>query len=461
MGGAQRLSGCAKSGGADGGGRAAATVPLYDGSVPDRLRLIAAFGLAGLLAAAVSGLAVRQATQREIDAVCRGGELCASEDRPSDETGSSVVWALALSGSLALALSSLIGAAVARRLGPGVGARAPSPGERCVDVKAASALDAASRRDPEPDAAELARAHDRALTELAEMRRRLAATERIAARREMARQIAHEIKNPLAPIRAAVETLRRLRARDDPAFDEYFEEATATVLKEVHRISNIVSDFTRFAKLPAPELAPVDLVEVARGVVTLHAKLPEGMGEGAPSGLRTGRAGKVVELVSEQIPEVMADRDQLVQVLTNLIQNGLEAASAVRIDPRVVVTVGPRPRLEAHSDAVAERDGASNDGAGSGRSLEGGVASHVRIVVRDNGPGVSEDMLPRLFEPYATSKDKGTGLGLAIAARIVFEHGGEIAYRHAKKGGAVFEITLPVSGPPLLDKAPAEATQRP
>jgi C4-dicarboxylate-specific signal transduction histidine kinase len=118
--------------------------------------------------------------------------------------------------------------------------------------------------------------------------------------------------------------------------------------------------------------------------------------------------------------------------LTNLIQNGLDAASAVRSDPRVLVTVAPL----------------SED--------------KVRVVVRDNGPGVSKEMIPRLFEPYATSKEKGTGLGLAIVQRIVFEHGGEISYREATKGGAVFELWLPVSGPPLLDKPPPlEMTSRP
>jgi two-component system nitrogen regulation sensor histidine kinase NtrY len=113
-----------------------------------------------------------------------------------------------------------------------------------------------------------------------------------------------------------------------------------------------------------------------------------------------------------------------VQVLTNLVQNGLEAASSLRSDPRVVVTLGP-------------------------------AGADVRVVVRDNGPGVSKEMLPRLFEPYATSKEKGTGLGLAIVQRIVFEHGGEISYREATKGGAVFELLLPVEGPPLLEKPPS------
>lgn len=260
---------------------------------------------------------------------------------------------------------------------------------------------------------QLADAYNRTISELAAMRRRLAATERISARREVARQVAHEIKNPLAPIRAAVETLRRLRARDDPAFDEYFEEATATVLQEVHRIANIVSEFTKFARLPPPKPEKIDLVEVARGVVTLHASAGEGVE-------KTGT--KRVELKAESIPFVMADRDQMVQVLTNLVQNGLDAASAVRPDPRVMVTI------------------------------DSPVEGKVRIVVRDNGPGVPPEILPRLFEPYATSKEKGTGLGLAIVHRMVFEHGGEIMYREATKGGAVFEILLPTSGPPPLDK---------
>ena len=272
--------------------------------------------------------------------------------------------------------------------------------------------------------AALAEAFNRTIDELTTMRRRLAATERIHAQRDVARQIAHEIKNPLAPIRAAVETLRRLRLRDDPAFDEYFEEATATVLGEVHRIANIVTEFTRFARLPAPNPEPCELVQVVSGVVALHASPPDGAA--SPGGPR------VEMIVEHKIPRVSADRDQIIQVLTNLIQNGLDAASAVRADPRVVVTVG---RMSPE---------------------------RVRIVVRDNGPGVPEAMEARLFEPYATTKEKGTGLGLAISQRIVFEHGGEIAYRKGTKGGAVFEISLPIAGPSLLERPPpTDITGRP
>jgi signal transduction histidine kinase len=250
---------------------------------------------------------------------------------------------------------------------------------------------------------DFARAFNRAIEDLVQLRKRLAVTERIAARREIARVVAHEIKNPLAPIRAAVETLRRLRTRQDPAFDEYFDEATRTVLEQVHRIAKIISEFTEFARLPAPQLGVVKLDEVVRSTVALYA---------------TGGADVSASLTAA--PEIQADRDQLVQILTNLIQNGLDAARGHETEPRVTVEV-----LSQGTDRVVIRVG-------------------------DNGPGVSDDMLPRLFQPYATNKPDGTGLGLAIVQRIVQEHGGEIAYERRPEGGAVFRIALPIGGPALL-----------
>jgi len=253
---------------------------------------------------------------------------------------------------------------------------------------------------------EAAEAFNRAIADLVALRKRLAVTERIAARREIARRVAHEIKNPLLPIRASVETLRRLRARNDPAFDDYFDEATRTVLDEVARISNIVGEFTRFARLPAPNPAPFEIVEAIRAVAKLH-----------------GGSGTPVKLSSAECPAVNADRDQVVQLMTNLIQNAQYAAESAA-SPEVRVDVRP---------------------AG---------ADKVRIVVSDNGPGLAPEMRERLFEPYATSKPGGTGLGLAIAQRIVLEHAGEITYTDGAAGGATFTVELPVSGPGLLQEAP-------
>jgi signal transduction histidine kinase len=259
--------------------------------------------------------------------------------------------------------------------------------------------------------AELAQSFDKMLEDLSAMRRRLAATTRVAAWREVARRVAHEVKNPLAPIRAAVETLRRLRARNDPEFDKYFDEATRTVLDEVHRISTIVTEFTRFARLPSPKPTDVDVMELARQVVHLH---------------EAGTKAKLHVVVERVPPVVHADRDQIVQVLTNLLQNAIDAVKEQGEGGDVRVVVG-------------------TEGAGA-----------VTVTVIDNGPGVAPEIAARLFEPYATTKRHGTGLGLAIAQRIAIEHNGELSYVPSKPGqGAAFRLVLPLEGPsPVSAEAP-------
>jgi len=258
---------------------------------------------------------------------------------------------------------------------------------------------------------ELATAFDRMIQDLAVTRRRLAAASRVAAWREVARRVAHEVKNPLAPIRAAVETLRRLRAREDPRFDEYFDEATRTVLDEVHRISNIVTEFTRFARLPPPRPQDLDPEEVAKHVIGIHK----------------GAAGEIplAHVAQRRSPTIRADRDQVIQVLTNLIQNALDAVKEV---PGGAVSV------------TTDTDG-----------------HYVAFSVADNGAGIAPEIAARLFEPYATTKASGTGLGLAIAQRIALEHNGELSYigTSASGRGAVFRLLLPIEGPPPMSEVPS------
>ncbi len=257
---------------------------------------------------------------------------------------------------------------------------------------------------------ELANAFDRMLGDLAVTRRRLAAASRVAAWREVARRVAHEVKNPLAPIRAAVETLRRLRAREDPRFDEYFDEATRTVLDEVHRIANIVTEFTRFARLPPPRPQELDAEELARHVVQVHR---------AAAG-----STPLTHVTQRRAPVLRADRDQIIQVLTNLVQNALDA---VREVPNGSVTL------------TTDTDG-----------------HYVSFVVTDDGPGIAPEIAARLFEPYATTKPTGTGLGLAIAQRIAIEHNGDLSYlgKSASGRGAVFRLLLPIEGPPPMSEVP-------
>ena len=306
------------------------------------------------------------------------------------ELDSQVLWIGGVTVAAALVLAALLARGLSRPL-----------------VELARQASEVMKGEPRPieahgprEVLESAAAFNRAIADLASLRRSLAASERIAAWRETARHVAHEIKTPLAPIRAAIETLRRLRARNDPAFDEYFDEATRTALDEVGRINHIVSEFTRFARLPPPNPSEVDPVEVVRSVVTLHSSI-----------------GTEIAFEAGACPTVRADRDQIVQVVTNLIQNALDAVQG-RPEPRVVVSVRPDD------------------------------SSAVVISVRDNGPGVAEDLRARLFQPYATTKAHGTGLGLAIAQRLVNEHGGEIEYTAPAGGGAEFRVVLPVGGPP-------------
>jgi signal transduction histidine kinase len=322
----------------------------------------------------------------------------------------------------AIVFGAAVGFAVARRMVSPLGALA---GEARKVAEGTAVPVEVRGRD---ELAELATAFNSMLEDLDSTRRRLHAAERVAAWREAARRIAHEIKNPLAPIRASIETLRRLRAREDPAFDGYFDEATVTVLQEVRRVASIVDEFSRYARIAPPRPGEVDPVDVGKHVVGLFAAE-------APS--RPGDAQPRLALSASPCGTIRADREQLVQVLVNLVKNALEATRA-------------------------------KDGKAAGHvrvEVEPAGPEAVRFVVRDDGPGVDPTMIARLFEPYATTKQGGTGLGLAIAQRIAVEHGGAIAYARAPQGGAVFRVILPRSGPreplPLEKLTPRPAGEPP
>ncbi|MBC7172688.1 MAG: HAMP domain-containing protein, partial [Polyangiaceae bacterium] len=154
--------------------------------------------------------------------------------------------------------------------------------------------------------------------ELDRARARLRRAERIAAWRDIARRIAHEIKNPLSPIQVSIETMRKTKAKNHPDFDEIFEESTLTILEEVERMKSIVSAFSDFARLPRPRPSDVSLLELSEHVARLHG-------------------GEHVKVVGEGTT-IRADREQLTQVLVNLVQNGLSAGSE-RDEGKVVLTV--------------------------------------------------------------------------------------------------------------------------
>ncbi|MDP1916723.1 MAG: ATP-binding protein [Myxococcales bacterium] len=232
---------------------------------------------------------------------------------------------------------------------------------------------------------------------------RLVASERIAAWQEVARRLAHEIKNPLTPIRMSLETLLAAsqRGAGDERFMGIFKESANAMLEEVDRLKRIVDEFSQFARLPRPSLVAMNLSEAAQQVMSLYAP---------HDGLR---------YVAEFEPglSVMGDRDQLTQILVNLVKNAEEAMA-----PQGGGTVSVRT-FSSGPDAVLE--------------------------VSDTGPGIPAALKERLFEPYVTSKPQGTGLGLAIALRIAQEHEGRLGADDAATSGArtatgaVFRLSLP------------------
>lgn len=260
-----------------------------------------------------------------------------------------------------------------------------------------------------PELEEAARAFNATLADLAALRERLRLTEKIAARREVARQIAHEIKNPLSPIRTSIETLRKLKERGHEDFDSYFEETTKTVLEEVRRINTLVSHFSEYARVPSPAPRMTNVSALVENIAQLH----EGL-------------GTAVRFEAKRDLEISIDPDQISQVVTNLLKNAIEATSG-KSDAEVRVAVGLSP---------------------DGRE--------VRISVSDNGSGLAPESVGKIFEPYFTTKSGGSGLGLPISHRIAVEHGGDLTYTTSPLGGAEFVLMLPLAGPPILAEAMAD-----
>jgi signal transduction histidine kinase len=235
--------------------------------------------------------------------------------------------------------------------------------------------------------------------ELQASENRLRNAERVAAWEEIAQELAHEIKNPLTPIQMSIETLRRSWQRKHAAFDEHFDEATQTILEEVERLKRIVSEFREFARMPEISSAPCDLNEIVQRCTQLFAE--------------SDRDVHVTHTLSPKVGTILADAEQLRQVIQNLIQNAIQACSSTPSQGSVLVTTRA---LNAHQ---------------------------VEIAVEDNGAGIAEEDLARVFSPHFTQKTDGTGLGLSISHRIVAAHGGRIGVSSKPGMGARFVVVLP------------------
>jgi signal transduction histidine kinase len=254
---------------------------------------------------------------------------------------------------------------------------------------------------------------ERMLDALEQSERERVAAQRVAAWQEVARRVAHEVRNALSPIQLAVANLRRTHAQAPARIERALVEEGTAILEEVESLKRLVDEFSEFARLPAPRLAPCDLAAAARQAAGLFAG-------------RLARAGVVLDLDLDQAArDVSADGEQIGRVFKNVIANALDALEAAPAGRERRVTVSLR-----------------------GASIRGAPA--VSIEVRDNGVGMEVHAVERVFEPYYTSRAErgGTGLGLAIAHRIVSEHAGTIRAQSQPGRGASFTIVLPVAGPP-------------
>lgn len=226
---------------------------------------------------------------------------------------------------------------------------------------------------------------------------RLIAAQRSAAWGEVARRLAHEIKNPLTPIQLSAERLQ-LKLADKLAQGdaEMLARGTQTIINQVQAMKRMVDDFRDYARLPTPVVAPLDLNELIREVLGLY--------ESSSAAIDT-------ELAADLGP-VLGDATQLRQIIHNLLRNAEDALEG-RADGRILIRTG-------------------------------GGRRHAWMTIADNGPGFPVDLLPRIFEPYVTTKARGTGLGLPIVKKIVEEHQGSIEISNVPEGGARIDIRLPL-----------------
>jgi PAS domain S-box-containing protein len=245
--------------------------------------------------------------------------------------------------------------------------------------------------------------------------------QRDAAWGEVARRLAHEIKNPLTPIQLSAERMRRKFLGSMNAQDaQILERATHTIVAQVDAMKQMVNAFSEYARAPDMHFTRFDLNQLVTEVVDLYRV--------------QDNAVELIVSLDSQLPEILADRVRIRQILNNLITNSFEALEGKMSGGIEILT----------------------------QFAEDGGKPVASILVTDNGPGFQKDLIGTVFDPYVTSKPKGTGLGLAIVKKIVEEHGGRIEADNPRLGGARVRILLPLgeSGRSLGTREPRKGEQR-
>ena len=239
---------------------------------------------------------------------------------------------------------------------------------------------------------ELAASFNRMTEDLLQQKDRAVQAERVAAWRELARRLAHELKNPLFPLQVTVENLVRAKAKSPEMFEEVFQEGTATLLAEINNLKTIIGRFSEFSKMPQPQRQRTQVNDVLRAVLRVFQ-----------AQLQANNNIAVRTELAADLPEISADPDLLHRAFSNLVLNAIDAMP--------------------QGGELTLRTAAIRDGARAGR---------VAISISDTGSGLTPEECARLFTPYYTTKHHGTGLGLAIVQSVVSDHGGKISVESAK-----------------------------
>jgi two-component system nitrogen regulation sensor histidine kinase NtrY len=256
----------------------------------------------------------------------------------------------------------------------------------------------------------LARSFNHMTGQLVSQRERLVQTERVAAWRELARRLAHELKNPLFPLQLTVENLVKSRSLSEAEFDEVFRESTSTLGMEIANLKTIIGRFSDFSKMPKPELERIDARDVVERVRSLYEPAAAAVDQGNMNDDGAGKIRFQVEFAKEPMP-IDADPELLHRAISNLVLNAIDA-----MPQGGALTLGARAKDE-----------------------------RVELRVADTGEGITPEECERLFTPYYTTKEHGTGLGLAIVQSVVSDHNGTIAVESRPGAGVTFVISLPMA----------------
>jgi two-component system, NtrC family, nitrogen regulation sensor histidine kinase NtrY len=329
--------------------------------------------------------------------------LVGNTRRPYVELRNRIRSAALLSGSVGIVLAILFSGWAASRV--------TRPVEQLAEAARRVAAGNWNTRAPVHSADELgalADSFNRMTAELLQQRERLVQAERVAAWRELARRLAHELKNPLFPLQLTVENLVRARQQGQEQFDEVFRESSSTLLAEISNLKTIISRFSEFSRMPQPQFQLVQLNDIVQNIARLlHAQLHSQ--ERAP-------VERTLELASGLQP-IVADPELLHRAFSNLALNAMDA-----MPQGGTLTL----RTRQNGDEVV-------------------------VEISDTGTGLTTEECERLFTPYYTSKAHGTGLGLAIVQSVISDHGGSISVRSEPGRGTTFMIELPGN----LDKVQA------